>query len=191
MDELTMEQLAELEQMDGYSANMMESYLEVTPDGTFEEDQYLSLTHDIPDSYLAVEPTWLDAQEQLLLKQPWFRPSPFGRKQSDSELKGKPKGAFLVRASSQKGHYAVSVKRKSGVVDHMLVLPSWAGNDSDAPGQTQYRIGTYTTDLFNTIPKLIAFYIGHPFFDDERLIGIVQSEDQDGGFYIDVQPVAN
>eukprot|EP00056_Hartaetosiga_gracilis_P020014 m.17151 g.17151 ORF g.17151 m.17151 type:complete len:192 (+) comp8103_c0_seq1:64-639(+) len=190
MDKLSLDHIAALEKLNGYSTEAMESYMEVTPDGKFEEDMYLALGEVAPDSYLAVEPTWLDAQVELLKKQPWFKASPFGRREAEKELKDKPKGAFLVRVSSQKGHYAVSVKRKSGEVDHMLVLPSWAGAESNAPGQTQYRIGTYTTDLFNTIPKLVAFYIGHPFYDDERLIGIVESEDQDGGFYLDVEPIA-
>lgn len=29
-----------------------------------------------------------------------------------------------------------------------------------APGRTQYRIGTYSKLVFNTVPKLVAYYIG-------------------------------
>jgi hypothetical protein len=58
------------------------------------------------------------------------------------------------------GHYAISAIQHKGM-DHMLILPSYAGPDSSAPGSTRYRLGTYSRDLFNTVPKLIAYYIDH------------------------------
>ena len=91
-------------------------------------------------------------------------------------------GTFVVRVSfSEPGHYAISAKSREGKVRaqanpappratahadsrhvscrplqvlSMLILPSWAGPDSDAPGQTQYRLGTtvcppaYSASLF-------------------------------------------
>ena len=39
-------------------------------------------------------------------------------------------------------------------------FPWQGGPGSQSPGQTQYRIGTFSTALFNTVPKLIAYYIG-------------------------------
>lgn len=157
---------------------------------------------------LAVSADWLDDQYEKLKKQPWFRPKPYNRKDAEDELAHKPLGSFVVRVSSQEGHYAVSFVRKNGT-DHMLILPSYvracvtlattdgfkddfkdgiseddeqrttvatphtfwlgttfisflsqAGVDSASPGKTQYRIGTYSTDLFNTVPKLVAYYIG-------------------------------
>ena len=35
------------------------------------------------------------------------------------------------------GHYAISFV-KAGQVDHMLCLPSYAGNDPSVPGATRY-----------------------------------------------------
>lgn len=59
----------------------------------------------------------------------------------------------------QIGHYAISVTQPKGM-DHMLILPTFA-DDPAAPGLTRYRLGTHSRDLFNTIPKLIAYYIDH------------------------------
>lgn len=96
---------------------------------------------------------------------------------------GQPFGSFVVRVSQSEpgrsnssffvvarncppsqlmfpGHYAISSIQHKGM-DHMLILPSYAGPDSTAPGCTRYRLGTYSRDLFNTVPKLIAFYIDH------------------------------
>lgn len=133
---------------------------------------------------------WLDEQHERMKKQSWFRPdTKYGRPQAEKELKGKHAGFFVVRISSQAGHYAISAVRKNGTIDHMLILPSYAGAESKSPGKTQYRLGTYSKDLFNTIPKLIAYYIAHPYYENERLVGIVVPEDQAGGFYFDVKPV--
>lgn len=66
--------------------------------------------------------------------------------------------------------------------DHMLILPSYAGNDSGAPGNTRYRLGTYSRLLFNTVPKLVAYYIGHPYINTSRLKGEVVPEEQEGGY---------
>eukprot|EP00049_Salpingoeca_infusionum_P011635 m.203115 g.203115 ORF g.203115 m.203115 type:complete len:196 (+) comp14987_c1_seq1:80-667(+) len=192
MDAFTPEQLRYLQEMDGFNESFMDTYFALEPDGEYVEDQYLVTeaagAEEAPqDQYLAVSDDWLTSQHQLLSSQPWFRSSPYGRQSADSELAGKPVGSFVVRVSSQQGNYAVSVVRDSGKVDHMLVLPSWAGSDSTAPGQTQYRIGTYSTNLFNTIPKLVAYYIAHPFYNNERLLGFVMPESQDGGLYLDVR----
>jgi len=82
------------------------------------------------------------------------------REQSVQELGDKPGGSFLVRVSSQPGRYAISVVQRGGNIEHMLILPSYAGPQSAAPGKTQYRIGTYSKLVFNTVPKLVAYYIG-------------------------------
>jgi hypothetical protein len=73
---------------------------------------------------LAVSADWLDDQYERLKKQPWFRPKPYNRKDAEDELSHQPLGSFVVRVSSQEGHYAVSFTRKSGI-DHMLILPSY------------------------------------------------------------------
>lgn len=133
---------------------------------------------------------WLDTQYEKMKKQKWFHWDPkYGRAEAEDELRKRSIGEFVVRISSQPGHYAISVVRKNKQVDHMLILPSYAGAESNSPGKTQYRIGTYSTDLFNTVPKLIAYYIAHPYYGDERLVGIVTPEEQPGGFYFDVKPV--
>ena len=45
---------------------------------------------------------------------------------------------------------------KSKAVESVLILPSFAGADSNAPGNTRYRFGTTEKKMFNTVPKLIA-----------------------------------
>jgi len=66
----------------------------------------------------------------------------------------------LRRAAPRPGHFALSVVQEGGQLDHMLVLPSYAGKDANAPGATRYRLGTYSKMLFNTVPKLCA-YVTH------------------------------
>ena len=96
----------------------------------------------------------------------------------------KAAGSFVTRVSqSQPGHFALSVVQEGKHFDHMLILPSYAGNDSGAPGNTRYRLGTYSRLLFNTVPKLVAYYIGHPYINTSRLIGEVVPEAQEGGKY--------
>ena len=116
----------------------------------------------------------------MMTTQPWFRKKGYGRVEAETELKDKPVGSFLLRVSSQEGNYAISVVRPGPKVEHMLVLPSYAGPSSAAPGKTQYRIGTYSSDLFNTMPKLVAYYIAHPYYQDEKLVGLVVPEEQVG-----------
>lgn len=67
--------------------------------------------------------------------QPWFRAAPYGRKDAEAELKDAATGAFVVRPSSDVGKYAVSVKRKSGDVDHMLIIPSWVSPKTKKKGE--------------------------------------------------------
>lgn len=85
-----------------------------------------------------------------------------------------------------------------------------AGKDSSAPGNTRYRLGTYSKMLFNTVPKLVAYYNGakphlstfctgstryahnttsaaHPYIDKHILVGDVVPEEQAGG-YLEVTP---
>jgi hypothetical protein len=42
--------------------------------------------------------------------------------------------------------------------------------------------GTHTKILFNTVPKLVAYYIGVPYIDVRRLQGHVVAEQQEGGY---------
>eukprot|EP00045_Choanoeca_perplexa_P003870 m.34058 g.34058 ORF g.34058 m.34058 type:complete len:189 (-) comp12271_c0_seq2:1291-1857(-) len=178
-----------LQGLEGFNEAFLDSYLELAPDGEYLEMDEAGQEPVADDSYLAVQPDWLDEQYTMLTTQPWFRKKGFGRTQAEAELADKPIGSFLVRVSSQEGNYAISVVRPGPNVEHMLVLPSYAGPNSTAPGKTQYRIGTYSTDLFNTIPKLIAYYIAHPYYQQEKLVGLVVPEEQDGGFYFDVKPL--
>jgi hypothetical protein len=44
--------------------------------------------------------------------------------------------------------------------------------------------------LFNTVPKLVAYYIGHPYINTSRLVGACVEEQQEGG-YMMVDPDAD
>jgi len=97
-----------------------------------------------------------------------------------------------VRVSqSQPGHYAISAIQHNNHFDHMLILPSQAhGGDVNAPGNTRYRLGTTTREMFNTVPKLIAYYIDRPYIDVRRLQGTVVPEQAGRGGYEEVNPHA-
>eukprot|EP00041_Stephanoeca_diplocostata_P020497 m.460408 g.460408 ORF g.460408 m.460408 type:complete len:200 (+) comp21594_c0_seq3:132-731(+) len=174
-----------------------ESYLQVTPDQVFDDDAALggylemSAAQGTEDGgYLAVDQDWLSDQWELMAEQPWFR-GDMSRESSKKELKSRPVGSFVVRVSqSEPGHFALSVVQEGGQLDHMLILPSFAGHDSTAPGKTQYRLGTYSKLLFNTIPKLCAYYIGHTYIGNSRLRGEVKPETQEGG-YLALEPNAD
>jgi len=170
------------------------SYLAVTPDHVFTTEAeltgYLEMSAaDVGEDggYLAVDQDWLSDQWGLMAEQAWFR-GDMRRDAAKKELHKRPVGSFVVRVSqSEPGHFALSVVQEGGKLDHMLVLPSFAGKDSSAPGKTQYRLGTYSKLLFNTIPKLCAYYIGHPYIGNSRLHGEVIPEKQEGG-YLSVAP---
>eukprot|EP00039_Didymoeca_costata_P025451 m.13400 g.13400 ORF g.13400 m.13400 type:complete len:213 (+) comp4845_c2_seq1:94-732(+) len=166
------------------------SYLQLKPDEVIPTEQavdgYLEMkgaeANQDGTGYMAVEPDWLNDQWDLLSEQPWFRGFQ-SRQEAKDDLGRKPPGTFVVRVSqSQPGHFAISVVQTGGEFDHMLILPSYAGADSGAPGNTRYRLGTYSRLLFNTVPKLIAYYIGHPYIDAKILKGLVNEEKQEGGY---------
>jgi hypothetical protein len=165
------------------------SYMAMEPD--FELDEDMDMTQFLAKAaqqakgdgnFQGMNDEWIEQQHGKLSKQPWYK-GDIGRKDALTVLKGKQDGAFLVRASqSQPGTYACSVVDK-GKVDHMLLLPSYAGPDAEAPGSTYYRFGTKTKRMFNTIPKLIAYYIGHELDGTKlQLKGEVLAENQAGGF---------
>lgn len=105
---------------------------------------------------------WLLKQWKEMDDQPWFQGF-VKRTDAVAQLQGKPIGTFLVRVSETKpGHYAISVSSLSGV-DQILILPSYAGRDPTAPGGTRYRLGPESRVLFNTVPKLIAYYLSKPY----------------------------
>lgn len=133
--------------------------------------------------YLALEDDWLTEQWSLLERQPWFRGKQ-QREEAEAELLGQSPGSFVVRVSTtEPGHYAISTVQFRGQMDHQLILPSRAGSNGEAaPGNTRYRLGTYSKELFNTIPKLCAYYIDRPYIDVRRLQGTVVSESQPGGY---------
>jgi len=161
-----------------------EGYLETKPDG-----QYRDLAPSADDGYLAVNPDWLEEQWKLLSDQPWFRGDPkYRREDADAELLPQNPGTFVVRVSfSQPGHYAISAKSKKGHVHSMLILPSWAGPNSDAPGRTVYRLGSTSKLIFNTIVKLVKYYSEHNYYECDRLVGEIRPENQKGG-YLMVKP---
>lgn len=170
------------------------AYMHVEPDEVvptnFDNPLYFQGKKPTADAgYLAVQPDWLSEQWDLLAEQPWFR----GFMQRDdamAELRTKSPGSFVVRVSnSEPGHYAISAVQFNSQMDHMLILPSYAGENTNAPGATRYRLGTYSKLLFNTVPKLIAYYIDHEYIDVRRLQGEVVAENQVGG-YMDVNPHA-
>eukprot|EP01147_Barroeca_monosierra_P010820 gene10819-2899_t len=160
------------------------SYLVLEPDGEFDEEMQDAGEED--DGYLAVNPEWLEEQWKLLSVQPWFRGNPrYTRDDATSELISAPPGSFVVRISqSQPGHYAISAKVTSGKIISMLILPSWAGRDSNAPGKTQYRLGSTSKLLFNTVPRLIKYFTENFYYKQERLRGSVVSEQQEGGYML-------
>jgi len=171
------------------------AYMHVEPDEVIPSnldnplyfEKQSGATHD--SGYLAVQPDWLSEQWDLLAEQPWFRGF-MQREDAVAELRNQPHGHFVVRVSnSEPGHYAISGIQHKGM-DHMLILPSAAGNGgAHAPGNTRYRLGTMSKLLFNTVPKLIAYYIDHEYIDVRRLQGSVVQENQVGG-YMDVNPNA-
>lgn len=120
-------------------------------------------------AYEGLESDWLEVQWGKLSCQPWFA-GDASRDQAKELLKGKPAGSFVVRQSSKAGHFAVTMVTAVGYkartdtgFESLLILPSRAKKDSGAPGNTQYRLGTQNPCLFNTVVKLIEYYIGHGF----------------------------
>jgi len=185
----------EMAPTEGGSEEPESCYLTMAPDDVIPEDQdvtgYLEMQAAAgageDTGYMAVEPDWLNDQWDMLSEQPWFRGFQ-GRDEAKTELNGMPAGSFIVRVSqSQPGHYAISVIQDKKHYDHMLILPSQVDASSGAPGNTRYRLGTYSRLLFNTIPKLCAYYIGHPYIKESRLKGEVVPEKQEGG-YMMVEP---
>lgn len=167
------------------------AYMEMQPDAVVEGDvqqfaQKASKASERDNEFKGDNIAWLEQQHAMLRSQPWFRQD-MARKVANAALFRKADGAFVVRPSTSKvGHYAISFV-KAGQVDHMLCLPSYAGNDPSVPGATRYRFGTKTTALFNTIPKLIAYYIGHKIPRvGIKLKGKVVRETQEGGFTSDI-----
>lgn len=166
---------------------------EVVPDGV-DNPMYFEKSPGADaggTGYMAVEPDWLSEQWDLLSEQPWFRGFQ-NRDESETELLSYPPGGFVVRVSvSEPGHYAISCIQHGQDFDHMLILPSRATQQSgtSAPGNTRYRLGTHSKDLFNTVPKLVAYYIDHAYIDERRLQGHVLAETQAGG-YKEVNPTA-
>ncbi|EGD74060.1 hypothetical protein PTSG_05752 [Salpingoeca rosetta] len=159
-------------------------YLSVAPDGEYDASRAQPDGDD--DGYLAVNPEWLEEQWKLLSVQPWFRGAQsYTRHDATTELAQAEPGTFVVRISqSQPGHYAISAKTTANKIVSMLILPSWAGADSTAPGHTQYRLGTASTLLFNTVPRLIKYYTENNYYMGERLKGEVVPEQQEGGYML-------
>lgn len=176
--------MAEADEVGYLALDEDDPYLKVVPDAIY--DNKGPSIEGNADGYLAVEMDWLSEQWDLLKDQPWFR-GHMHRQEAIEELQPTRAGTFVVRVSSEPGHYAISTKQDNGNIEHMLILPSWAGYDTNAPGNTRYRLGTYSKLLFNTVPKLIAYYIAHPYIEHHRLVGEVLPEKQNGG-YLDVAP---
>lgn len=98
------------------------------------------------DGYMAVDPGWLDKQNKLMERLSWFRGS-YSRQQAKEDLFTAPPGSFLVRISSQPGHYAISVKMTQTHMESVLILPSWDSRQ-EADGETLYRLGSNSNTLF-------------------------------------------
>lgn len=164
-------------------------YMSVSPDAivtAMENPMYFSSAPD-KDGYKAISPDWLTEQWNMMQAQSWFKGF-LSREEACTLLDGQRPGTFVVRVSvSQPGHYAISVVQPKNHFEHMLILPSFAGKDSSAPGNTRYRLGTYSKMLFNTVPKLVAYYNAHPYIDKHVLVGDVVPEEQAGG-YLEVTP---
>eukprot|EP00039_Didymoeca_costata_P016630 m.300660 g.300660 ORF g.300660 m.300660 type:complete len:1171 (+) comp16422_c0_seq10:196-3708(+) len=150
----------------------------VAPD-SFIKDREQQQAND--RDFQGFQQQWLMEQWTQLQTQPWFRGFAT-RDAAIKELKRKDPGCFIVRVSeSEPGHYAISV-RQAERVEHFLILPTYAG-DKSVSGSTRYRLGKNSRLLFNSVPKLIGFYIGHPLVtpSGERftLVGdIVMNDDE-------------
>lgn len=115
--------------------------------------------------YMAINPAWLIEQNKLMTHLPWYRNN-YKREDAIEELEEQPIGSFLVRYSSQPGHYAISAQM-GYALEHMLILPSWDSTRC-ARGETLYRLGSKSTKLFVSIPDLIQFYTHTPFYTDHQ-----------------------
>eukprot|EP00729_Bicosta_minor_P013200 gene13200-1318_t len=145
------------------------SYEFLEPDEEIPDDENVSdyisaVAHpgeEEEGAYDGLEPDWLEAQWDKLKTQPWFA-GDMNRVGAIEQLKDQDNGHFV---SSKEGHFALSVvtnrRGSKDGLEHLLIMPSFAGKDSNAPGNTRYRLGTGNHCLFNTIAKLIAYYIGH------------------------------
>ena len=115
-------------------------------------------------SYKGTDKKWVATQHMILGAQPWFRPE-MTRTRANKALRGKKRGKFVIRPSgSELGTYAcsISIGKSKNDVTHMLVLPSFA-DDASVEGGTRYRFGTKSKLMFNSIPKLVAYHISHPY----------------------------
>eukprot|EP00055_Hartaetosiga_balthica_P018783 m.135356 g.135356 ORF g.135356 m.135356 type:complete len:225 (-) comp9941_c0_seq1:136-810(-) len=169
-----------------YEEDAQGGYLGVEPDGEYDEARASAPGDKEESGYLAVNPDWLEEQWKLLAVQPWFRgDETYNREDATRELSKTDPGSFVVRVSiSQPGHYAISTKTKAGKIVSMLILPSWAGPNSNAPGQTQYRLGSTSKLLFNTVPKLIQYFCENNYYRGDSLKGDVIPEKQEGGYML-------
>eukprot|EP00041_Stephanoeca_diplocostata_P037818 m.1447794 g.1447794 ORF g.1447794 m.1447794 type:complete len:1137 (+) comp25110_c0_seq12:126-3536(+) len=179
-----------------------ENYAHVQPDEVVPDT--VDLTHYIQQreqkkeldmatkaqSFQGDRPEWLMHQWDLLSEQDWFEGF-CTREEAQEILADRINGSFVVRASeSYHGHYAISVVQRTderAVCHHLLIFPSYAGGDPTVPGGTRYRLGKEQRNMFNTVPKLIAYYIANPYHHHYRLRGHVKQERQAGGFNARVQ----
>jgi hypothetical protein len=87
---------------------------------------------------------WMEKKWELMKAQPWYRHD-MKREAVPNYLAGQPPGTFIVRPSSRKGQFAISFVTPPGytaggkkrLVENMLILPSFAGANSTAPGNTR------------------------------------------------------
>ena len=94
------------------------------------------------------------SEDTPLEQQPWYRHA-FTRSQVNDMLTDVAVGTFVVRQSSQKGIYVISVLAPSGVVLNVRLMPELVG------GQTQYRLGLEGDRTFETIVALVTGYGEH------------------------------
>ena len=176
--------------LDEHTDLVQGGYLAVTPDYVVQNSVTNFMKRAAEEGaadarYLGETEAWQRLQQHALVRQPWYRGSR-SRSQAHAELLDQPEGTFVVRYStSRPGHYACSFV-EGHRVHNMLVMPSYAGKSHGSPGSTMYRFGTKSRLMFNTIPKLIAYYIGHPYEGTRRLRGTVEFEMQDGGFTAEI-----
>eukprot|EP00041_Stephanoeca_diplocostata_P014179 m.255198 g.255198 ORF g.255198 m.255198 type:complete len:911 (+) comp19611_c0_seq2:217-2949(+) len=101
-----------------------------------------------------------------LHKQPWFR-SDVTRQQVDELLSDTFHGMFIVRPSSKKGLYALSVQGGNLTYDdasqivNMLLLPATEN------GKSGFKLGQFGTEFFSTIPELVEYFTKNPYAEDE------------------------
>ncbi|EDQ84898.1 uncharacterized protein MONBRDRAFT_39070 [Monosiga brevicollis MX1] len=101
-----------------------------------------------------VKPVRLNESSDFIDK-PWFR-SNFTRAQVEDLLSGTPPGTFVVRPSSKKDHFALSLQTVRHKIANMLIVPIAQPN-----GKFLYKLGASNDQSFSSVAELVEHYLEH------------------------------